>query len=333
MHLHLIIDARLDYATIHSDIYAMFIDCLEASTNSLFRVKASKSISSLYESDLSDEDRLPHILCLLGALRGARISEGMSVSTWPIDLIQNLKTLDGNKWLIAHGSLREEQLTRDDFETICNATGMRGKPRGNVRCTLPIRRYDERNSTIGGIYWLEQLIKSNNSSAGIILPLLLAIKKVMIDAKANGADLFLEQISMVIAKDPLGTDTCLTPRLHADEYYGFRETAVASLIEEHWSPNGGTWFLPTCTMQDYPDGNTIKPSDLLSDRFQNVPIVYSSSGDLCIYDGMLDEQGTSCANLGLPHISSDIPGRSSRLVLLFHHRRPEKREHSQNAHA
>lgn len=326
-------DARQAYATIRSDIYAMFIDCLEASTNSLLKVKASKSISSLYGSDLNDKGKLPRILCLLGALRSARISQGMSISSWPIDLIQNLKPLDGNKWLIAHDSLVEEQLTRDDFETICNATGMRGKPRGNVRCTLPIRRYDERNSSIGGIDWLEQLIKSNNSSAGMILPLLLAIKKVMIDAKANRADLFLEQISMVIEKDPSAADTCLTPRLHADEYYGFRETAVASLIEKNWSPNGGTWFLPTCTMQDYPDGNTIKPSDLHSDRFQDVPIVYSSSGDLCIYDGMLDEQGVSCANLGLPHISSDIPGRSSRLILLFHHLCPEKRKHAQRTHA
>jgi hypothetical protein len=95
------------------------------------------------------------------------------------------------------------------------------------------------------------------------------------------------------------------------------------LLEEGWSANGGTWFLPTLTMRDIGDGDQITP-ERIRDWYPVTPIVATGSGDLCIYDGMRNAAGIISSDLGAPHISGDIPGASSRLVALLHHRPAEK---------
>ena len=47
-------------------------------------------------------------------------------------------------------------------------------------------------------------------------------------------------------------------------------------------------------------------------------VLMSQSGDLLIYDGMLSPSGQSHAQLGIPHLSAELPGRAARLAILMY---------------
>ena len=298
----------------------MFLNVNEAPRVLPGSVVVSDILSELYRDDRSrEEGNRIRLLCLKNGLRSDDLMRGMSSPFWALDLIQEFRSLGGDGWLISTSALKDRSMSPSDFPLVARAAGVDGEPNGNARCTLPIRRYDERQSQSGGLEWLEALIDLNSASGGIVQPLLKSLRGLIQSATENGAGLYVEQITVVIAKDAKANNTCLTPRLHADEYYGWRETAVASLLETGWSDTGGTWFLPASYMPEFPDGDAIKPADFTSRRFANIPTVYSGNGDVCIYDGMLDMTGKANPSLGLPHISGDLPGKSSRLVILMNH--------------
>jgi len=301
----------------------MFVDVDEAAEILLGSVVVSDQLSELYLDDKQrDEGNRARLLCLRNGMRSDNLVRRMSEPVWPLELIRELRIPGEAGWLVSTGALQDRSMTPGDLSWVARAAGIDGEPAGNVRCTWPIRRYDERSSQTGSLEWLEELLERNGNAQGIVQPLLNALRELIHSARDNGAKLYVEQITAVIAKDAKSNNTCLTPRLHADEYYGCRETAVASLLEKGWSEKGGTWFLPACYMPEYPDGDAIEPANVASERFADIPVVYSGSGDVCIYDGMLDMTGNADPRLGLPHISGDLPGESSRLVILMNHTRP-----------
>ena len=59
-----------------------------------------------------------------------------------------------------------------------------------------------------------------------------------------GAQMFTEQLSVVITKDPDSLSSGIAPILHSDNAYGHRESAITSILEKGWDKFGGTFYLP-----------------------------------------------------------------------------------------
>lgn len=300
----------------------VFMDCTTAEKCLNKLVYVSDDLADLYANDRRNSNKFK-LLCLRTRLIDSELTHFMSQADWPLHLTAQLQLPLGDHWLIATESSGDKRMNATDRQLLEAAAGATDTPSGNVRCTWPIRRYDERESSNGSVEWLAQMLKANRDAQGVVRPLLTYLSQLLQSARDNGAAFFIEQISLIIAKDPNADNSCLTPRLHADEYYGQRETAILSLLEPGWSEKGGTWFLPADDMNVYPDGDYIRPEDLSGDHFRDTPIVYSSHGELCLYDGMKNKSGNVCQHLGLPHISGDLTGQSSRLVVLLNHEPPQ----------
>jgi hypothetical protein len=89
-------------------------------------------------------------------------------------------------------------------------------------------------------------------------------------------------------------------------------------LEDGFNPNGGAMFLPTCIMAELDPLRPITMDKLRSD-FAAVPILATRTGDMFIFDGMIDRHGASDRTNGVPHVSADIPGESARLAILLYH--------------
>ena len=290
---------------------SIFMDVCEAAVVFKEQIFCSEHLRELYLHDRQRErGGRARLLCLKDGTRFSTPIERMSSTSWPLELIRGLRSAEGDDWVVSTGVMGDRPMMASDLSLVAAAAGIDSEPTGNVRCTLPIRRYSERTSKAGGLEWLEGLQQRSSTSLGLVQSLINALRELILDVQENGATLYVEQITAVFAKDATAKNTCLTPRLHVDEYYGHRETAVASLLEKGWSQKGGTLFFPTCGMSKFPDGETITPAHLATERFVDIPVVYVGSCDVCIYDGMLDETGNADPQLGLPHISGDVPGES-----------------------
>lgn len=286
------------------------------------RVACANSLDQLYRNErLWNELGSIRLVGTLGAVRTSAIEGLMGCPVWPLDLLTGSVLDTGQFWSISRGGVAEEPFGPRHLALIRAATGADGDPHGNLRLTWSVRRYSERDDRMGSLAWLETALQRHLSRRGLLTELLHRLVRLFLLARSAGAELFLEQLTVVLAKDASSPNPCLTPRLHADEYYGYRETAIASLLEPGWSTRGGTWFLPTLTMRDIPDGDGLMP-ERIDERFPDTPIVGAGNGDLCIYDGMRGATGAKSQDLGTPHISGDLPGASARLVVLMHHRPP-----------
>jgi hypothetical protein len=267
--------------------------------------------------------RETRLTAAVGAFLTPPLASLMASPSWPLDLLTGSALGAGQFWSISRGGVEEEIVDTQHTSLVRKAAGVDGPPASNLRLTWSIRKYAERDNWLGSLGWVETAAERNNDREGLPTALLHRLCQLFSIARAAGAEFFLEQITIILAKDPSLPNPCLTPRLHADEYYGRRETAVVSLLEEGWSADGGTWFMPTLTMRDIGDGDQITP-ERIRDWYPVTPIVATGNGDLCIYDGMRNADGIMSPDLGVPHISGDIPGASSRLVVLLHHRPAEK---------
>lgn len=287
-------------------------------------VACYSSLETLYLGEhRSSTARETRLTAALGAFLTPPLANLMACPNWPLDLLAGSVLDAGQFWSISRGGVEEEIVNPQHTSLVRKAAGVDGPPASNLRLTWSIRKYTERDNWLGSLGWVEMAAERSNDREGLPAALLQRLCQIFSIARAAGAEFFLEQITIVLAKDPSLPNPCLTPRLHADEYYGRRETALVSLLEEGWSADGGTWFMPTLTMRDIGDGDRITP-ERIRDRYPVTPIVATGNGDLCIYDGMRNADGIMNPDLGVPHISGDIPGASSRLVLLLHHRPAEK---------
>jgi hypothetical protein len=238
--------------------------------------------------------------------------------SWPIELLDAMPPGPTWAWKLAKG--KERVPANDELLAAVRAgAGVDGVPEGNVHVTLELRGYDERQSDIGGLDWWRSRVPSIRERNGFGCAFANAILHVLKQAHAQRSELFIEQMSIVLSKDPGAPISTLTPTLHSDLYYGARETAITSLLEKGWEGFGGAMFTPACRMDRIWHLRPITIDNLL-DKVGGEDIVQTDSGDILIYGGMLGKDGASNPANGIPHISPDCPGRSARLGILMHQR-------------
>jgi hypothetical protein len=247
------------------------------------------------------------------------LSAAFATAGWPMRLLQAMPPSPAWPWKWVTAESSETEAARI-MPAVQLASGVERPPEGNVHLTLELRRYEEKHSTVGDLVWWKSrqhaLEQSGEFGRAFIATLLRAFEM----AQAAGSELFTEQLSIVISKDPHAALFTLTPTLHADEYYGRRQTAIVSLLETGWDSVGGAVFLPKRSMQELWH---LRPITLqrLQDEFDDEVLLRTESGDVMIYDGMINEQGVVVRDQGIPHISPDAVGKTSRLCVLMYHKR------------
>lgn len=281
-------------------------------------VIVSDSLARLYEAD---RRRTYTLLCRQRGLWSEQLEAIFSVPTWAAGLFADLKMPEGAHWLFALDRLNERPATPDDLLRVRHASGVHGAPRDNLRLTWSIRAYSERSSTAGDLPWLQRLHALNANGPPAARAISHGLLQLSTEAAACGAGIIIEQLSIILSKSTADQTRTLTPHVHADEYYGHRETAIASLLESGCNPAGGTLFLPTQRMAALDLRGTVDITDI-DRKLSDVPLMATRSGDVCIYDGMLTPAGEKDPHQGVPHVSADIQGRSARLVVLMRHRSP-----------
>lgn len=284
------------------------------------------NFSDLYRHDADGSMMRADVLVWPGALATRQICSFFDRSEWPLELLSSLILPEDEDWLFAHSDDADQSrprpgLTESDLSRIAKAAGVEQAPCGNFRCTWWIRRYDQTDEHSGSIAYFQSVQQRLQPGPSLGRALIERLIDVLTAAHTNGGDLLVEQLTLIVAKDEARPLRTLTPRLHADEYYGARETAISSICETGWSRQGGALFLPTCRMSDFAG---VGPIDMkrLRAGVTSEPVMGSDSGDLLIYDGMRMADGTVDRGQGVPHISSDVLGESARLVVLMRHRPP-----------
>ena len=279
-------------------------------------------LTSLDARDLYSGGQSQSLLCLKNRFLSDELKQHFSSSHWIIDLLNQMRMLEGGVWLFAEDHGKEHVLTSDHMYAIIKAAGIEGPAQGNVRCTWSIRTYVNSNNFIGGLNWLKRLEALNENSGGIAQALTKSLRKLSEHIYSAGGRLFVEQISLLLSKDAESPTKSLTPVVHADEYYGLRESAILSVFEDGWSEVGSTLFFPSIRPASLGEAGRLSWPDFKA-RFGAVSSIAFNSGDLVIYDGMAGENGTLNLEQGVPHISGDIAGQSSRLLVLMRHELPD----------
>lgn len=284
------------------------------------KVSVFSDLSDLYGFDQNSPDAAD-ILVLEGALATPELLEAFSDSSWAAELVEGLPLPDGHHWLFT-GRPGEDKddtmLAPGDLDLIVAASGLTSAPSGNVRCTWWIRRYDAQHLSDGDASFFTRMLATGGHNCPIGDALVAALQSLLTRAAAAGGAFLVEQVTVVLAKDASRRLRTLTPKLHADEYYGRRQTAISSLTEAGWSRRGGALFLPERRMADL-DRLGSFDLDRIDSELASEVVITPQSGDVMIYDGMRSTDGAVDRHLGVPHISADVPGQSARLVVLMRH--------------
>lgn len=267
----------------------------------------------------ADRGRPPSIAPDLLVWRGAFCQPGLLAHFehphWPLDLLDALPCPTW-PWILL--MRREMQMDPADIlrRTIA-AAGVSGPPEGNIHLKLEIRRWEDRATAIGGLdWWLEraQEVAQRNSFGAVLIAALIG---VLITATQRGVPLFTDQLSIVLTKHPQSPASGIAPLLHSDRAYGHRESAITSLLEKGWDACGGALYVPGRRMSELQSLLPITVQDI-DRKLSREAVLMSQSGDLLIYDGMLSPSGQSHAQLGIPHLSAELPGRAARLAILMY---------------
>lgn len=279
-------------------------------------VRSSFSAAILLEDETEVEPR-PNMLVWRQAMFDPFIQEGLGQLDWPLRILAAFPGDRDWSWTL---KTSDEIQVINDWQSIVTrvraASGIDGSPLGNVHCTLNLRGYEERQSFVGGLDWWraqsDRLILNDDLTRHFVSKLIGMLSEV----RKLGFDFHVEQICLILAKDSSDRLSTLTPTLHSDTYYGPRETALCSLTQESCNRFRGTLFAPTVRMdslEEHRPIDIVKMFDLLGSQ----PILEAQSGDLVVYDGMIDRFGVTSTKNGAPHISPDFPGSSSRLLILM----------------
>lgn len=264
------------------------------------------------------------LLVVEGALATSALRAAFADPAWPLRLVEGMRLPEGHGWLFTSrlaGPRADRRLCPADLGLISTAAGIASPARGNIRCTWWIRRYDERRSTDGDLGFFQRMQAAGGHADPIAGAIVDALCDLLAAAAAGGGALLVEQLTVILAKDAGDGLQTLTPFLHADEYYGRRETAIASLTEDGWSRQGGALFLPALRMADLDPRGRFDLARVESDLGDEL-VVTPGSGDVLIYDGMRMPDGSVDRGRGVPHVSADVPGQSARLVVLMRHAAP-----------
>jgi hypothetical protein len=242
----------------------------------------------------------------------------MSDPAWPLSLWNAFAPNDGWQWSIR--SERDEEKTDHQLilERLRMATGADGPPSGNVTASVVFRHYRDRTSSQGSADWLRERLSGRARVAGFADDLISAVLKMQQRVAETGNTLYVEQLSIVLSKDASQPTAALAPHLHSDIAYGRKESAITSLLEPGWDACGGSLFMPTRRMSELWEMRPLTVSKIL-EELPDEPLLTSNGGDVLIYDGQLDTNGERNYANGIPHISSDMPGLTSRLAILMYH--------------
>lgn len=244
------------------------------------------------------------------------LQEHFSRSDWPIQLIKAFAASEW-RWLMKYPE--EGNLVAESMPLLESAAGLNGRPDGNIHLTLELRSYDVRDSDVGGLDWWRSRADSVRGKTELGDLFVKRLLDVLSEVECSGGRFFVEQLSIIISKDETASQGTLTPFLHSDMYYGVRETAITSLLESGWEGHGGALFMPDVKMAQFGEDDE---SIGLQETFElacDHSLCKTYSGDILIYDGQIKD-GEACGSRGIPHISPDQPGFSSRLCVLMQHK-------------
>lgn len=262
----------------------------------------------------------PRLLVWRRAMTSGALEVQFAHASWPLAALEAMPPGDEWPWSLAVGEAPKLTHPAEIGRAVAAAAGTDAPPVGNVHVTLELRTYDERASEIGGHDWWRRRLLKVAAANAFGQALAAALLTLHTRAAAAGSELFVEQLSIILAKDPTRAIATLTPTLHSDTYYGVRETAIASLLERGYDGLGGAMYLPARNMGEL---WSLRPIllDKLERELGDEVVVQTASGDVLIYDGMIGADGVRRNENGIPHISPERPGNSSRLAILMHHRR------------
>jgi len=263
----------------------------------------------------------PSLVVWQGALASQQINDGMQGPDWCTRLLKAVQDNPAWEWRARSNSQEKRIFDQAEiFQLAEFASGTRGSPSGNLVTTLNLRTYGEVEANIGGYAWWKEQNGQSSVKDPFVKSLMDKVEDMLGQAQSVGADFYVEQIALIITKDVASPNATLTPNLHSDESYGFRETALCSLFECGYNPFGGTIFMPTTNMAELAPYHPLTLQKSLA-MLPEIPIVKSNAGDLLCYDGMKDENGVAKMENGIPHLSPDLPGISSRAIFLMRNKK------------
>jgi hypothetical protein len=281
-------------------------------------VKVGASAQTLVEPTQWDEQlKQPDVIVWRGALTEEGVVAGMRQPDWAMRILQVLTADSGFKWQAMRPHAGD--ITTDWNEIIqlvSEAAGLETQPQGNVMVTLQVRNFEQDVSAAGGASWWEDLEKASGQRDEFVGALLGRMATALRELHQHGLSVYVEQITLVISKDPTEPFVSYRPSVHLDTFYGPREVMVCSLAEESCNRFFGTLFAPTVTMNHFEKHRPVfieKMFELLDQE----PVLEAQSGDFVMFDGMMDEEAKRSPENGTPHISPDTPGYSSRLLFIM----------------
>lgn len=255
-----------------------------------------------------------------GAFGDPALASLMSSPRWPIEVLRALPPGDRWPWTVDGHDGGPSTHHPDVTRRVGAATGCQGDAPENVIASLPLRAYEARDGDIGGLEWWREAAEAHGRVALPGNALVRALLALLGQASEVGSSLFVEQISMIIAKRPAGPLATLTPALHSDLHYGPHSAAVVSLVEPGLPNQRGTIFAPTIDMASVVHLGAISV-DTISTALPGVPVVATGCGDVCVYGGMVASDGSTDPRNGVPHLSPDSAGCGARLMVLMHRSR------------
>ena len=294
---------------------------IPGSASNLIRISNRADVFVESPNEAQPDIQPPSLLVWRGALFDPAIERAMTKASWPLEILAAFPKMSGWNWE-AQRAGSAERLTQwpEILDVVSKACGATAQPSGNLTLTLQLRSYEEKDWQVGGYsWWLEQRNRFVVSESWVdtffdrLLKMLGAVQSIQLD-------FYVEQISIILAKDPNDLLSTLTPTMHSDMYYGSRETALCSLAETGFSRYEGTLFAPTIRMDALEPHRPID-LDKMWQILGDAPVIEARSGDVILYDGMIGPDGVAHAKNGVPHISSDQPGQSSRLLILMRNRK------------
>lgn len=276
-------------------------------------------VTALDLCDLPRDDRTEEPIYIWRRAFGAALEQDMLAPAWPLSVLETLPEPKGWVWSLAPRDAEQPPTWDELVGQVKRAAGIGGPIQGNVVATLLLRTYDDRDSRIGDRDWWfqhgDRVVKGSSFGERFFG----ALMNILERADQAGWDLAVEQISIVLSKDPKQPSSTLAPTLHSDLGYGHLESVIASVIEPGFDEMGGVLFVPGRRMDEL---EAIAPITLstLRTKLAHEPVMVTGSGDVIVYSGMIGADGIRARQNGIPHISPDRPGKSARLALLMRRR-------------
>jgi hypothetical protein len=267
---------------------------------------------------MRESDQSWRLMIWRGAFDTPVVRRAMGKPDWPLRLLSAMELSNDWPWRAEKGGYGPVDDQSEVMTALSRSSGARGPAHGNILLSLRIREFDDRSSLVGGLNWWKDQIARLRGDDEFPLSFVNQIVSVLEQLDSLGSSVFVEQLSVVLNKDEDQPLCSITPMLHTDVNAGAWGASVSSLLEEGFNPYGGAMFLPTSIMSELDHLSPITLENLPR-RLDSVPFLATSSGDMLIFDGMIDKLGTSDRRNGIPHISADTVGRSARLALLMYH--------------